>query len=109
MLITSSSRRPRLPADPLAHTPSVPAEVSAMTFAEVVAELRAKHPKAALSPSILHGSAFTRAARINFKKDKGGMYSGRDADRHEVLVYFNDTADVIACTEMEPDLGPDEE
>ncbi len=80
-----------------------------MTFVEVVAELRAKHPKAVLSPSIRHGAAFTRAARISFKKDKGGMYSGRDADGHEVLVYFNDTANLLSCTEMEPDLGPDEE
>ncbi|QDU21934.1 hypothetical protein [Urbifossiella limnaea] len=80
-----------------------------MTFAEAVAELWAKHPKAELSPSVKHGPAFTRAARVTFKKDKGGMYSGRDADRTEVLVYFNDTANMIACTEMEPDLGPDEE
>ena len=80
-----------------------------MTFAEVVAELWAKHPNAQLSPSVKHGSAFTRAARVSFKKDKGGMYAGRDADGTEVLVYFNDNANVISCTEMESDLGPDEE
>jgi hypothetical protein len=80
-----------------------------MTFAAAVAELWAKHPKAALSPSVKHGSAFTRAARLSFKLDKGGVYAGKDADGTEVLLYFNDTADVISLTEMEPDLGPDEE
>ena len=80
-----------------------------MTFAEAVAELWGKHPKAELSPSVKHGTAFSRAARIKFKRDKGGMYSGRDTDGTEVLVYFNDTANVISCTEIESDLGPDEE
>lgn len=74
-----------------------------MTFAEAVAELWAKHPKADLSPSVKRGKAFSRAARIDFKKDKGGVYSGKDADGTEVLVYFNDDARVIACTEIEPD------
>ena len=80
-----------------------------MTFAEAVAELWAKHPKAELSPSVKRGTAFSRAARVTFKQDKGGMYSGQDADGTEVLVYFNDTANVISCTEIEADLGPDEE
>ncbi|HEX4610443.1 MAG TPA: hypothetical protein VH092_19795 [Urbifossiella sp.] len=80
-----------------------------MTFAEAVAGLWAKHPKAELSPSVKHGPAFTRAARVVFKLDKSGMYSGRDADGTEVLLYFNDTANVISCTEIESDLGPDEE
>ena len=79
-----------------------------MTFAEAVAALWAKHPKADLSPSVKRGTAFTRAARIDFKPDKGGMHSGKDADGTEVLVYFNDTANVISCTEIESDLGPDE-
>jgi hypothetical protein len=79
-----------------------------MTIAESVAKLWAKHPKAELSPSVKHGTAFTRAARVTFKPDKGGVYAGRDADGTEVLLYFNDTANVISCTEMEPDLGPDE-
>lgn len=74
-----------------------------MTFAEAVAELWAKHPKAELSPSVKRGTAFTRGARLDFKKDKGGVYVGRDADGTEVLVYFNDDAKVIACTEIEPD------
>lgn len=74
-----------------------------MTFAEAVAELRAKHPKADLSPSVKHGPAFTRATRVTFKKDKGGIYVGRDTDGTEVLVYFNDDAGVLACTEIEPD------
>jgi hypothetical protein len=74
-----------------------------MTFEEVLAELRAKHPKADLSPSVKRGKAATRAARVDFKKDKGGVYAGRDADGTEVLVYFNDDAKVIACTEIEPD------
>jgi hypothetical protein len=74
-----------------------------MTFGEALAELCAKHPKAELSPSVKHGKAFTRAARVDFKKDKGGMYVGRDTDGTEVLVYFNDDAKVIACTEIEPD------
>jgi hypothetical protein len=80
-----------------------------MTFAEAVAELWAKHPKAELSPSVKHGSAFTRAARVAFKLDKGGVYSGKDADGTEVLLYFNDNANVISLTEIESDLGPDEE
>lgn len=74
-----------------------------MTFIEAVAELWAKHPKAELSPSVKTGKAFTRAARVDFKKDKSGMYVARDADGTEVLVYFNDDAKVIACTEIEPD------
>lgn len=80
-----------------------------MTFAEAVAEVWAKHPKAELSPSVKRGTAFTRAARVTFKLDKGGMYSGKDADGTEVLLYFNDSANVISCTEIESDLGPDEE
>ena len=40
---------------------------------------------------------------------RNGVYAGKDAEGTEVLVYFNDTANVISCTEMEPDLGPDEE
>ena len=74
-----------------------------MTFTEAVAELWAKHPKADLSPSVKRGQAFTRAARVDFKKDKGGVYVARDTDGTEVLVYFNDDARVIACTEIEPD------
>jgi hypothetical protein len=78
-------------------------EVAAMTFTEAVAELWAKHPKADLSPSVKTGKAFNRAARLDFEKDKGGMYVGRDTDGTEVVVYFNDDARVIACTEIEPD------
>ncbi|MFO0851812.1 MAG: hypothetical protein U0871_25090 [Gemmataceae bacterium] len=80
-----------------------------MTFADAVAELWARHPKADLSPSVRGGPAFARAARVAFKKDKGGMYVGRDADGTEVLVYYNDTANVLACTEIESDDGSDEE
>jgi hypothetical protein len=68
-----------------------------------------RHPKAELGPSVKRGTAFTRAARAAFKLDKGGMYSGQDADGTEVLVYFNDNANVISCTEIESDLGPDDE
>jgi hypothetical protein len=80
-----------------------------MTFAEAVTELWARHPKAELSPSAKRGTAFTRAARLDFKLAKGGVYAGKDGDGTEVLLYFNDTANVISCTEIEPDLGPDEE
>jgi hypothetical protein len=80
-----------------------------MTFAEAVAEMWAKHPKAELSPSVKRGTAFSRAARITFNPDKSGMYAGRDADGTEVLLYFNDTANVISLTEIESDLGPDED
>jgi hypothetical protein len=31
------------------------------------------------------------------------VYVARDTDGTEVLVYFNDDAKVIACTEIEPD------
>jgi len=74
-----------------------------MTFVEVLGALKAKHPKADLSPSVKHGKAANRAARVDFKKDRGGMYIACDADGTEVLVYFNDDARVIACTEIEPD------
>ncbi len=80
-----------------------------MTFTKAVAALWARHPKADLSPSVKRGTAFERAARVTFKPDKGGVYAGKDSDGTEVLLYFNDTANVISCTEMEPDLGPDEE
>lgn len=72
-----------------------------MTFAEALAELRAKHPTADLSPSVQRGSGFDRAARVAFKKEKGFTFVGRDADGTEVVVYFNDTAGVLACTEVE--------
>jgi hypothetical protein len=74
-----------------------------MTFTEAVAELWAKYPKAELSPSARQGKAFARAAQVDFKKDKGGVYVGLDTDGTEVLVYFNDDANMIACTEIEPD------
>jgi hypothetical protein len=74
-----------------------------MTFVEAVEELKAKHPTADLSPSVKHGKAASRAARVDFKKARGGMYAACDADGTEVLVYFNDDARVIACTEIEPD------
>lgn len=74
-----------------------------MTFVEVLVELQGKHPKADMSPSVKRGSAAGRAVRIDFKKGKGGVYAGRDADGTEVLVYFNDDAKVIACTEIESD------
>ena len=80
-----------------------------MTFAEAVAALWAKHPKAELSPSVKRGTGFERAARITFKADKNGVYAGKDADGTEVLLYFNDTANVLSLTEIESDLGPDEE
>ena len=80
-----------------------------MTFVEAMKELKTKHPKAELSPSVKVGSAASRAAHINFKKEKGGIYAGRDADGTEVMLYYNDTAGVISCTELESDLDPDEE
>ncbi len=80
-----------------------------MTFVEAVAELMAKFPDAEMSPAAKHGKTLHRAARVEFKKDKGGMFSGRDADGTEVLVYFNDTANLICCTEIESDHGPDED
>ncbi len=80
-----------------------------MTFTEAVAALWAKHPKAELSPSVKRGTAFERAARITFEADKGGVYAGKDADGTEVVLYLNDTANVISCTEIESDLGPDDE
>ena len=74
-----------------------------MTFVEVLTQLQAKHPKADMSPSVKRGKAASRAIRIDFKKDKGGVYVGRDTDGTDVLVYFNGDAGVIACTEIEPD------
>lgn len=76
-----------------------------MSFAEAVAELRGKFPKADMSPSAIRGNSVERAARIDFKKGKGGVYAGRDGDGTEVLVYYNDTEHRICCTEI----GPDEE
>ena len=80
-----------------------------MTFEEAVAELVAKHPKADVSPSVKRGKAASRSVRVDFQKDKAGMYAGRDADGTEVLVYFNDNAHVISCTEIESFDDPDEE
>lgn len=74
-----------------------------MTFVETLTQLCAKHPDADLSPSVRAGKTFDRAARVVFKKERGGVYAGHDADGTEVLVYFNDNANVIACTEIEPD------
>lgn len=79
-----------------------------MTFAETVAELRGKFPKAEMSPATLSGACAHRAVALDFKKGKGGVYAGTDADGTEVLVYFNDTANLICCTEIEPDQGADD-
>ena len=76
-----------------------------MRFEEALAELRARHPKADLSPSTKIGEAVNRAGRVEFTRERGGMYAGRDADGTEVLVYYNDDARVIACTAIEPDEG----
>lgn len=80
-----------------------------MKFVEAVAELRAKYKKADMSPAAIRGASFDRATRVVFKKDRGGVFSGRDADGTEVLVYFNDTANLICCTEIESDSGRDDE
>ncbi|WP_157369857.1 hypothetical protein [Zavarzinella formosa] len=72
-----------------------------MTFQQAVAELRAKYPKSELSPSAVCGGSFNRAARVDFKRGKGGVYEGRDTDKTEVLVYYNDTELTICCTEVE--------
>jgi hypothetical protein len=78
-------------------------EIAAMTFVEALTQLCAKHhPDADLSPSVKAGKAADRASRVVFKKERGGVYAGRDADGTVVLVYFNDNANVIACTEIEP-------
>lgn len=80
-----------------------------MTFEQAVAELRNRHPKAELSLAAKHGEEARRAAGLRFKRDRGGVYAGRDADGTEVLVYFNDTANLIACTAIEADPDPDDE
>ncbi|QEL19302.1 hypothetical protein [Limnoglobus roseus] len=72
-----------------------------MTIKEVIAELTAKYPKAKLSPSVQHGTALTRATKLKFKKEKGFTFVGKDTDGTEVMVYYNDTADAISCTEIE--------
>jgi hypothetical protein len=79
---------------------------SAMTFEEAVTELRARHPEAELSPAAARGAA-GRAGRVEFRRGKGGVYAGRDADGTEVLVYHNDTAGLIALTELCPDARAD--
>jgi hypothetical protein len=79
-----------------------------MTFEEVVTELRGKFPKADVSAAATRGETAQRAAGLSFKRDKGGLYAGKDADGTEVLVYYNDTADLICCTEIEPDNADDE-
>lgn len=79
-----------------------------MTFQEALVELLNIHKKAELSPSAQRGTAFDRAIRLSFKKGKGGVYEGKDADGTEVLVYFNDQSGVISCTEIEAD-EPDDE
>jgi hypothetical protein len=79
-----------------------------MTYRDAVGELRAKFPKADLSPNVLHGESARRAVGVSFAKHKGGVFAGKDADGTEVLVYFNDTANLICCTEIEPDRDDDE-
>lgn len=74
-----------------------------MSFDESVAELRAKFPKADLSPSVVRGDCYNRAVGLDFKRGKGGVYAAVAADGTEVLVYFNDNDQVIACTELPPD------
>ncbi len=79
-----------------------------MTFSDAVAELMGKFPDAGLSPSAARGRGVERAAGLSFKKDRGGVFAGKDADGTEVLVYYNDTADLICCTEIESFDDPDE-
>lgn len=74
-----------------------------MTFKEAVAELRAKYPKADLSPSAVRGEAFDRAAGVNFTRGKGWVYAGRAGDGAEVLVYYNDTEHSVCCTDIGPE------
>lgn len=74
-----------------------------MTFEEVVAELQGKFPKAKMSLAAAHGEGSKRATGLKFKRDKGGIFSGKAADGTEILVYYNDTANLICCTEIESD------
>ncbi|MEO2088918.1 MAG: hypothetical protein ABGY75_05400 [Gemmataceae bacterium] len=74
-----------------------------MTYREAVGELKAKFPKAGLSPAVLFDESGRRAANVTFSKHRGGVYAGTDADGTELLVYFNDTANLICCTELDPD------
>lgn len=74
-----------------------------MTFRQAVAELRAKHPGADMTPEATHGKAYDRALRLDFTKGRGGIYAGKDHDGVEVLVYHNDTEDRICCTEIDFD------
>jgi hypothetical protein len=80
-----------------------------MTFEEAVAELKVKFPKAGMSPSATCGQSVQRATGLRFKKDRGGMFAGVDGDGTEVLVYYNDTAELICCTEIESFGDQDEE
>jgi hypothetical protein len=70
-----------------------------MAFQQVIAELRARYPRAVLGPTAMRGECFARAGGIEFKQSKGGMYKGRADDGHEVVVYYNDTEHIICCTE----------
>jgi hypothetical protein len=79
-----------------------------MTYKEAVAELRARFPKADVSVGAMHGEYVRRAETVTFAKHKGGVYAGKDRDGTEVLVYFNDTANLICCTEIEADKGTDD-
>jgi hypothetical protein len=74
-----------------------------MTFREALAELRAKHPKAGLSPSVARGECSEQAAGIDFTKGRGGVYAGTARDGGEVLLYYNDTEHRICCTEIDSD------
>lgn len=74
-----------------------------MTFREALAELRAKHPKADLSPSVVRGACSERAAGIDFPEGRGGVYAGTAGDGGEVLIYYNDTEHRICCTEIDFD------
>lgn len=78
-----------------------------MTYREAVGELKAKFPKADMSPTVMFGESVRRAANVTFSRHKGGVYAGKAADGMEVLVYFNDTANLICCTEIGPDKDED--
>jgi hypothetical protein len=78
-----------------------------MTYRQAVGELKSRFPKADLSPAVVFGEGVRRAANVTFAQHKGGVYAGTDADGTEVLVYFNDTANLICCTEIGPDDGED--
>jgi hypothetical protein len=70
-----------------------------MTFREVVTELRARFPKAVMSPTASRGECYERACAADFKRNKNCTYVGLDGNGKEISLYLNESENLICCFE----------